>query len=1381
MNGAQDPRDEQHLHFDAQASGSAQVNQAGRDIHLYYRSGTRNRRRVVADPTAVGCPYPGLAAFTPDRAEWFFGRDYLIADLIGRMDLRLRTGGLQIVIGPSGAGKSSLLQAGLVAELKASALPGSLQWSMMLITPGADPLGVLATEIAGLAGRETGDVASEVRAAPATAAAIIRTVRPTSRVVIVVDQFEELFTQGADETERTLFIQALATLAERNSEGEAIALVVLGIRADYFAACNDYPVLRRALEDTPLLVGAMSEDELREAIIFPAESALLEIESGLPEILLRDLGTTSRPGSNGVRDYEAGKLPLLAHALRAAWQRKSGSRLTIEGYEATGGIARAIEISADHTLAGLTPEGRAIAAQVFVRLVKISDESQDTRRRLPAAELRALSSDPHAVDIVISAFTGARLLSTDQDTVEITHDALLYSWPALRNWINGDRDDRLVQQGLEDAAAAWIKDEDASLLYRGARLTMAESWASRTAAPQLSPGAHRFLTSSIRQHRRARRLRTILATTLVLLTVLSVGAAGFAFLKQREAVTERNLAVYARLLAEADRLQPIDVSLSAQLSLAAHRMRPSDETYTRLLATQNAALGHPLAGHTDDVEGLAWRSDGRVLASAGHDNTVRLWDVTDPTRPAPLGRPLSEPDKVTSVAFSPDGRTLASGGFGKGVRLWNVSDPAQATQLGKPLEGSWEIANALAWSPDGRTLVALASGRLHIWDVSDPERPAILARPVTAHTSAAYHMKFSPDSRTLVTSGTDEKVQLWDMSDRRTPTALGEPIKADSSAVDISFDGLLLATTWENAIVRLWSLVDRAKPQSLGFVQTSHTNTISSVAFSPTAPVLATASNDQTVQLWNVGNPADITAIGQPMTGHGNSLNALAFSPDGASLATSAAEDVIRMWTLPRTRVLGQTGGITSLRFTSRGKALASVAGDGTVRLWDTSWPGRVPPLGVPLNGIKTILLPHLSTTADGAFMVGVKGLNKVQIWDVSVPAKPVPQGEPLSIDTLTVTAAIIAPDGKLLATGDADGRISLWDVSVPAVPKLIIRSAPQSHPLVDMAFSPDGATIAAAYGDGVLRRWKADAGNGLRQTGQEQGSGSYLFTVVFSPDGRTVAGVSGDKSVRFWDFSDPASLRSLGAPLEGHKDTVSALAFTPDGRTMASVSQDRSIRLWDLTDRSRPVMRGQAILGHGRSVETVAFSPDGTNMATAGSDNVIFLWSLRTRDVVDRVCALTADLLTPAQWRIHVGESIPYDPPCPASSRRPAPTVESPVVPDDPSGLIGIWQGTYTCPQGLTSIRLRVSRAPDQRSLVARTDFGTAPGGPSVPKGTFMMRGAITNGVLTLKGDHWVKQPLGYQMIDLSAQVNGSRPDQISGQVETSGGECTTFMIHRS
>ncbi|GIH09774.1 hypothetical protein Rhe02_78410 [Rhizocola hellebori] len=607
------------VHLEAHASGEARVHQAARDLHLYYGDGVGGRQRAMSGAVGQECPYPGLAAFGREQAQWFFGRDQLVAELIGRLDERLRTGGVQVVLAPSGAGKSSLLSAGLLSTLDRGALPGSARWPKIVFTPGVDPIHALVEQISSLIG-EAAPAVDDLTTDPRKCIQALReAVRHCTgekdlqaRAVIVVDQFEELFTLCSDLSRRRSFVDLLCQIAGVRAEADderPAGLVVIGVRADFYTACTEDPQLRLALQDRPLLAGPMSTTELREAILYPAQTEGLDLEPGLIELLMRDLGVAD--GDDATASYEPGRLPLLAHALRASWQQRNGATITVQGYQDTGGIQRAIATTADHTFSGLDAAAQRVARSIFLRLIKIGDGTEDIRRPIAHADLVHGSTDSSVSAVVVSAFTQARLLTLRQDTVEITHEALLRSWPRLHGWINADRSSRLIHQNLEEAAASWERERrDASVLYHGSQLKVAKAWSAAASQEDLGPLTRAFLSASVRRRRRGIQLRA----GLVVLVVLALGAgavslylgkrvqdANIGDLQQRETAdrTIRERAVEFERI----RQQPIrELEVSAQIDTL-----PQDGSVMEVRITHDMLFSQPMSFFLTSIRhGRVW-------------------------------------------------------------------------------------------------------------------------------------------------------------------------------------------------------------------------------------------------------------------------------------------------------------------------------------------------------------------------------------------------------------------------------------------------------------------------------------------------------------------------------------------------------------------------------------------------------------------------------------------------------------------------------------------------------------------------------------------------------------------------------------------------------
>ncbi|WP_327316842.1 nSTAND1 domain-containing NTPase [Streptomyces sp. NBC_01235] len=1222
------------------------------------------------------CPYRGLASYREQDARWFFGRERSTDALVAQLRAAERTGGLVMLVGASGAGKSSLLSAGLVPALQNGALGPAMDGAsvgapagqdggtkVLQLVPGADPLAELTLRIPELAAvtaeePDTPRFARAVREAvaawaghgsPSSSSPSSSSPAPSStRPVIIVDQFEEAFTLCPDEAGRRLFIQLLhaaCTPADRDHTDEPgnpppvpPVLVVLGIRADFYEQCLSHPELSDALQHRHMVLGPLTTPELREAVTGPARAVGLELEPGLAELIIREVTV------DGPRGAHAGVLPLLSHALLATWQRRKAGRLTLAGYRAAGGIQGAVAATAERAWSGLDPAARTAARLLLLRLVRLGEDTQATRRRGTRRQLAEESTDPGKTEESLEALVRARLVTLDAETVEITHEALLHAWPRLRDWIDEDRSDHLLRQRLEEDGRAWEgSNRDSALLYRGSRLEQARGWAKSAGNTFLTRSAVEFLAASVRLRRRTVWIFRSAVSALVVLAILAVGAAFVAW-------QQRNDAVFEQVVAEADRVQYTDPSLSAQLDLVAHDLRPDDEgTGNRLVSIVNAPLATPLLGHTGAVYLTSFSPDGKVLATASYDRTVRLWDVSDRSHPKPLGKPLiGHKSWVSSAVFSPDGDTLASAGDDGTVRLWDVRDPAHPRALGAPLTGHTGTIYLLAFSPDGRTLASAGEDdTVRLWDMTDPGRVRPLGAPLTGHTAAVRSVAFSPDGRLLAAGGDDNTIRLWDTADPRHAKRLDAVLTGHTDTVhslDFSPDGDTLASGSADDTIRLWNVTDPLRATQLGAPLAGHTGPVWSVAFNPAGTLLAAGSADSTASLWNVSDPAYPSEVGEPLAGSSGEMYAVGFSPDGSTLATGSGDSKVRLWSIPTSDMIGRSGS-----FRPDGRVLATAARDGRVRLWNVADPDRPVALSAPFmpgdGGERT-----LAFSPDGRTLAVLTANRAVYLWNVTDPARPASYGPPVELRGrfMGPDALAFAPDGRTLATAYDDRTVQLWDVADPS------HLAPLGAPLTghkgfvnSLAFSPDGRTLASGGADHTVRLWNVTDPRHAAPLGSPlTGHVGPVNALAFSPDGHTLASGSDDDTVRLWDITDPAEATRRGSPLTGHTEAVVSLTFSQDGDTLASGGNDNTVRLWNVTDPAEASPIGQSMSPNAKTGNFLSFSPNSHLLGVSSGADTVRLWNLDVDAAIRRICATTRGVLTAEKWHEYLPR-LSYEPPC--------------------------------------------------------------------------------------------------------------------------------------
>jgi WD40 repeat protein/ABC-type Mn2+/Zn2+ transport system ATPase subunit len=1143
-------------------------------------------------PYDARCPFRGLSPFRTEDREFFMGREALTAKLAGR----LKDYPFLAVLGPSGSGKSSLVLAGLVPLL---------QKDVAYLTPGTDPLGHLASAL------------------------------HSPQQVVVVDQFEELFTLTVDASTRRAFIERLLQVKEQQP-------VVLTMRADFWGDVAAYEHLKEEMQAHQELVAPMDAAELRSAMEQQASHVGLRFEADLPQTILDDV------------QGEPGAMPLLQHALLLLWNRRHGRWLRTAEYRAIGGVQQAIAHTAEDVYAGLSAAEKERMRDIFLRLTRLDDESalgerRDTRRRVRLAELVPAGADQAGTVNLVSRLADARLAVTSrdpvtgEDEVEVAHEALIRYWPRLQSWLEQDRTGLLMRQGLRQAASDWAaagRDENL-LVHRGRRLEDALELRQQPRFA-LNQAEQDYLSACVALQRREqvareRRRRLVLFTSIAV-SVVTLALAIFGLAQARLATRQAVLARSGQLSAQS--LYYFDKKLDLSLLLAVEAFRQQDNPQTRssLFGTLSTPyLERFLAGHSGPVRAVAFSPDGSLLASAGHDHTVILWDMHDPAAPSQLAVLQGHENWVTSIAFSPDGRLLASGGNDRSVILWDISDPKHPSRLAR-LIGYPGSIYSVALSADGRLLAAAGEGGgILLWDVSAPSAPRQLPS-LTTPTARVISLAFNPKSSLLAAGGTQGALMLWDLSSPGSPQEL--PLAQGLNTSDInglafSPDGRRLASGGAQGI-DLWDLGGGAQPQLVlqpPFPRV-HSDAVRSLAFSPDGGTLASGSGDTTVVLWDLTNAS--APVSQRLAGHSAVVYALAFSPDGSTLASAGGDQRIILWHVhdsdaPRQlgRMVDPMGRVTRLAYSPDGRTIAS-AGVSPITLWDVSKPAAPVSLASLASQEALSEVDSLGFSPDGRTLASGGRDGKLTLWDTSDPAAPhrlaVLEGHSDSVLSLA-----FSPDGKTLASGDHAHRILLWDVTEPTAPRQLAALDGHTGFVNSLAFSADGKTLASGSADHTIILWDVSDPSAPRRLSVLAGHSLEVYDLAFVPGGTVLASAGADTRVILWDVKNRVRPRQL-AVLRGHTGPVFDVAASPDGRTLASAGGDKLVLLWDISDPALPRQVAN-LQGHSDSVNAIAFDPTGRVLASAGDDSTILLWNTDAASLVQRACEIAGRNLSQAEW----------------------------------------------------------------------------------------------------------------------------------------------------
>jgi len=1189
--------------------------------------------KLVTWPTAErGSPFRGLEPFDVEHEEVMFGRSVEIERGITLVQKALSVGcGFVLITGESGTGKSSLARAGLIPRvMRLSGADASDVWRLARMRPAkSDPLLTLAEALF--------EALPELRGSDYPTPPLLRTLlshhdattalpvgrtlarladewrakqgldRPAQgRVVVLIDQLEELFSSDIDETDREIFAAVCTELANSGS-----AVLIATLRADaypLFIGSDAFRTLKAAGQT--LDVSTPGHAQIAEIVTRSAEAAGLAFDT--------DPVSGKRLNALLIADAEGrDALPLLQFALQrlydamvtrfAAAGRELASvepaelGLQSKDYADFGGLEGALRDAAEDAFGGLDEDARSRLPRLARALLR-KGESGYT---LQSAGLRQFADDPPALRL-IEALTKARILVRGDDAgIRFAHEAVQRSWERLAKIITAHQTFYRIRADVQAAHQRWLeaggrdaRSED-FLIPSGVPIAEAEK-AAREYAQDFNKEELDYIG---RSGRRARFRHRVLQAAVVAFAALFAVAGMFAVIAQRRGT--------AALLAQSKVLSVIAQHTSApdrQMNTPDPMFMSGDPTSGALLALEG--LPYPgfgsnrpsspdlemalydallrvrettLMGHTDSVNAAVFSPDGQRLVTASADRTARLWQQVGSNWTSTVL--TGHTGGLNAAAFSPDGLRLVTASDDHTARLWDVGASPPTAQL---LRGHDAPVVHIAFSPDGRYFVTTSDdSTARLW-VARAAQPSSIA--LRGHADVVNFAVFSPDSRYLLTTSWDHTLRLWDVSEAQPTSVVLDAHTDRIGSAAFSPDGNRIITTSNDGTARLWDLRG-TKPISSVLLE-RHSFPVNSVAFSPNGSHLATVSDDHTVHLWNLTATPPTAVV---MRGHSDAVNFVVFSPDGRHVATASNDRTIRLWDMNGSQIVvqGHTGPIKCIAFSPDGRHLVTGSRDRTARVWDVAGALRT---SVLLHGHEGAV-NFVTYSPDGSLLVSGSDDGTARMWRTK-------DQSPLSImegHAGSVNFGAFSPDGRRLATTSWDRTVRLWDLRRVQTVPIVLRGHAGS--VNSVAFSPDGTMLATASDDHTVRLWNIE--NSSTAGRLLQGHAGPVSSVAFSPDGRRLATASWDQTVRLWDLT---AAQPTWTELHGHSGAVNSAVFSPDGQWLVTTSHDQTARLWDLgVSTPTSVVLG----GHTDSVNAAAFSPDGRHLITVSSDHNARMWDL--------------------------------------------------------------------------------------------------------------------------------------------------------------------------
>ncbi|MCC5599388.1 nSTAND1 domain-containing NTPase [Nostoc favosum] len=1165
---------------------------------------------VLREQAIASCPYRGLFPFREEDTRFFFGRDIFTQKLVDTVQKQ----SLVAVIGASGSGKSSVVFAGLIPHLRQQG-----NWLIESFRPKTHPVDELAVVIVRLREPNETKIQQDIDARKLAGAlregelahtflSRILSENEDNRLLLVVDQLEELYTSCSDVKERQLFLNQLLEAAKLVQN----FTLLLTLRADFLGYALSDRRFADALQNADLKLAPMNREELQQAIARPANKQGVRLEEGLAERILRAVADSP------------GNLPLLEFTLTQLWAQQQNRQMTHAAYEAIGGVEKSLANHAEAEFARLNPEEQQQAQQIFVQLVRPGEGTEDTRRLATKNEVGESNWD------LVRRLADARLVVTGRDqtagkeTVEIVHETLIREWGRLHGWMESDRSFRTWQELLRSRMRQWENaGQDEGPLLRGVPLAEAENWLKQR-QDELSQAEQDFIQQSLalrdrdRKQKERRRKLTLFGLTSGLVIVSILAMVAF-WLRWTAEVEGSGVTALRNFESGAGEIETLVSAMEAgqevkKMAFWNSQCLQDCPAISPLLALQkildNIHQTNQINTYQKGVNSIRFfkkHKQEELIVAGGEDGTVTWRNF----RGKELKKPILHNNSIKSIDFSEDQTILATGASNGWVKVWNVSTTQQSPPLitsmhhkcvngqqlkeyDRPKNGDKCSVNNVRFLPKSNLLATTGDdGKVKLWRFN---REPVLT--IDAHQGSIKSLNPNPDNiQQFATAGEDGLAKLWDIKGAELATFKGHECsvkdtkKCSVNSVWFYPKKKQVATAGDDGTVRLWNLAgeELAKFEA-------HREGVETVRI-PNDGLIATSGSDGKVRLWKDFKGT----LEAEFLGHQGSVVSIRFNGEGETLATAGKDDgTVRFWAVPGKSLIkpknpliklkGYEKAVSSVRFSPDGNLLVTASEDDNIRLWTLE--GKlIKPFQAYQGGVNSVRFSPKQT--EDLIVTGGKD-GTIKLWTrTGKPLKPL---KPFEGHTQAIRSINFNNEGDRLVTAGDDGMAKLWDLKGTK-----LQQFPHKGKVETTRFSPDGKLLATVGENGTALLWNLNS----KRFKPLLGHRGYVNTVGFSPKEEKLATAGDDGIVRLWDYSGK-QLKEF----KTYEGRVTQITFSRDGKLLSTSSANYTTRLWNLS--------GQQVAeftGHQGTVRSADFSPDGKLLATASEDNTAIVWRMRGLD----------------------------------------------------------------------------------------------------------------------------------------------------------------------